>query len=327
MRNSQLELIKELNNQRIKYAQATIVRRQIPCSSRLGDSAIITEDGTLHGWIGGGCTRGIVLKEGLECINTNRPQFIRISPSREEDSMPNTKFYTMTCQSGGSVDVFIQPVVPRPQIIIFGHSHIAIALAKLSLAMDYNVTAVHPEASSDLYGNLQALNTVTAFDPETITHNSYIVVCTQGYGDETALEQAIRTKNPYIAFVASRRKANAIYATLRERGITFEQLKHVKTPAGLDINAKLPEEVAISILAQIIKDIRETKTDPAGAKVAQFNSDEYYLNPVCQIPIQKATAKYIIEHGDTQVYFCCDGCKIKFEAAPEKYLPATTNSE
>ncbi len=323
MRNSQLELIKELNNQRIKYAQATIVRRQIPCSSRLGDSAIILEDGTLHGWIGGGCTKGIVLKEGLESINTNKPQFIRISPSPQEDSMPNTKYYTMTCQSGGSVDVFIQPVVPKPQIVIFGHSHIALALAKLSLAMDYMVTAVHPEASSELYGDLQALNLVTHFDPDSITHNSYIVVCTQGYGDEVALEQAIKTENPYIAFVASRRKANAIYATLRERGITFEQLKKVKTPAGLDINAKLPEEVAISILAQIIKDIRNPKVAPTGEKIAQFNSEEYYLNPVCKIPIQKASAKHIINHEGTQVYFCCDGCKIKFEAEPAKYLPTT----
>lgn len=319
MHNSALQLLNKLNNERKKYAKATIVRRQVPCSSKPGDFAIIMEDGKMQGWVGGGCTHGIVLKEALLSMQEGRARLVRISPTVVKDNMPNTKYYNMTCQSGGSVDVFIEPVLPRPQLIIVGHSHIAMALAKIGLAMDYLVTAIHASRDATVYGNLEGLKIASGLNEANITANTYIVVCTQGSGDEQALESAILTQNDYIAFVSSRRKANAIFNSLRSKKISIDALKKIKTPAGIDINAKLPEEVAISILAQIIEDIRKPLEESSDTQKAAI-SEDYYLNPVCNIPIQKSTAKHVLEYKGDSVYFCCDGCKIKFEAEPEKYM-------
>lgn len=323
MHNKQLELLNKLNNERKTYAKAMVVRRQLPSSGKPGDFAIILPNGDMHGWVGGGCTRGIVLKEALLAISEGRSRFVRISPDAEHDEMPNTKLYRMTCQSGGSVDLYIEPVLPRPQMVIFGQSHIGIALAKLCMAMDYKVVVVHQDADRSNYGDLQNLTIVPSLDVSDLTQNSYLIVCTQGQGDEQALEMAIQTGNDFIAFVSSRKKAHAIFNTLRSRGVTFEQLKKIRTPAGLDIGAKLPEEVAISILAQIIEDIRKPDAAPEPAvstPAPTLNVEEYYINPVCNIPIHKATARHVLSYHGEKVYFCCDGCKVKFEADPEKYL-------
>ncbi|MEM7105918.1 MAG: XdhC family protein [Bacteroidota bacterium] len=326
MHNSFLEILYALQNEGKAFATAMVVRRKVPSSGKPGDKAIITEDGTIHGWIGGGCTRGIVLKEALLAIKESKPRFVRISPEDNMDDMPNTKLYKMTCQSGGSVDLYIEPVLPKPQIVIFGRSHIGLALARISKAMDYKVTVVNESLEADEYHEVKDKIDLADFSGKMLGENSFIVVCTQGVGDEDALEAAIKSGSKQIAFVASRRKANAIFHELRGRGITFDQLATIKTPAGLDINAKLPEEVAISILAQTIKEIRTPlateQSSPSGKGGLDIKNDEYYMNPVCNIPIHKATAKHVVKHNDEDVYFCCDGCKVKFEAEPEKYLSA-----
>ncbi|NND31713.1 MAG: YHS domain-containing protein [Saprospiraceae bacterium] len=319
MHNKQIDLINKLNSERQSYAKATVVRRQLPSSGKPGDSAIILPNGSMHGWVGGGCTRGIVLKEALQAISEGRSRFVRISTELVPDAMPNTKQYTMTCQSGGSVELFIEPVLPRPQIVIFGQSHIGIALAKISLAMDYRVIVVHDDADRSTYGDL-TLQVVSTYGQEDVTQNSYLVVCTQGQGDEKALKMAIDTGNDYVAFVSSRKKAHAIFSTLRSQGVSFDQLKKIRTPAGLDIHAKLPEEVAISILGQIIEDIRKPEPVTSEAAKPHVNLEEYYINPVCNIPIHKATAKHVLQYKDHSVYFCCDGCKVKFEENPEQYI-------
>jgi len=150
------------------------------------------------------------------------------------------------------------------------------------------------------------------------------VVSTQGEGDEVALEHAIKSGASYVAFVASMRKANAIFRTLKDRGASFDELKKIKTPAGLNINAKLPEEVAISILAQIIEHIRTpakaNNNVPAKVSNEPAMPEDFYINPVCQVPVHKATAKHVLEHEGEKVYFCCDGCKVSFEKEPNKYM-------
>jgi len=298
------------------------VRRRVPSSGKPGDKAIITADGNIHGWIGGGCTKGIVLKEALLALQEEKPRLISISPDEHPDFFRDIKTYNMNCQSEGAVDVYIEPVLPKPNLIIFGSSHIAMALAKIASAMDYYVTAVmhHPDQSN--FPTVNKLESIQSFGKNTTgVTNSYVVVCTQGEGDTETLEKAIASKQPYLAFVSSRRKASAIFSELLAKGIPHSSFKHIKTPAGLDIGAKLPEEVAISILAQIIQALRlgEKPTEDITLK-----NGAYYMNPVCNLPIHKSSAKYIIEHKGESVYFCCDGCKSKFELKPEVYLEAVS---
>jgi xanthine dehydrogenase accessory factor len=304
------------------FAIALVVRRKNPTSGKPGDKAVITRDGKIRGWIGGGCTKGIVLKEALAAIRDGRPRLVSINSETRHMQKENTKHYDMTCLSKGEVEVYIEPVLPKTHLVIVGKSHIAMALCRLSKAMGYTTTLVADGVDKEAYPEADHFVTLDAFDSGRIAENSCIVVSTQGDGDETALLKSLQSSAGYIAFVASRIKANALFRQLKESGISFEDLKRIKTPAGLDINAKLPQEVAISILAEIIQHIRSQPQEEESAKEESVPEvpPGYYLNPVCNIPIEIATAKHIVEYGEEKVYFCCDGCKVSFDKDPEKYM-------
>ena len=329
-----LSEVQHLIRDKEPFAMAMVINRVHPSSGKPGDKAVITPDGKVVGWIGGGCTRGIVIKEALEAIQTNKPRVVRIQPDGEPAPKNGVVDYKMTCHSGGTVEIYIEPVLPNPHIVILGKSHVAMALGKIAPSMGYAVTVMAPHAEQSAFPNVERLHT-GAMDLGLLQPNSFIVVCTQGENDEDALEFALQSGISYISFVASRRKANAVFKQLRDRGVTFDQLKNIKTPAGVDINAKLPEEVAISILAEIIQNIRsdnfqvsgkptlEPATRQESTAAANRNSVEpsgLYINPVCGIPVDKATAKHVLEYHGAQVYFCCDGCKVSFEKEPEKYV-------
>lgn len=321
MRNIYLEKAMDLNKKAEPYATAMIVRRKIPSSGKPGDKAIITKDGQIHGWIGGGCTRGIVLKEAMEALQDYKPRLVNISPDATNKKLENTKIYTMTCQSGGEVDVYIEPVLPKPQLLIFGKSHIAMALAKIANSMDYRVHVVMTTVDKNVFPTADKLYAIQDFEADEYHKNSFVVVCTQGEGDAEALLKALSLNSPYTAFVASRMKANAIYHEIRLKGASMDQLQGIRTPAGLDIGAKLPEEVAISILAEIIQTFRGEQKEQAKQQPAvQLNNDDYYINPVCNIPVQKTTAKHVVIYNNEKVYFCCDGCKVSFEKNPAQYM-------
>ena len=324
MRNEFVDKVMALRNSTEAYATAMIVRRKTPSSGKPGDKAVITSDGKIHGWIGGGCTRGIVLKEALLSMKDRKPRLVLITKDQKKNNLSNTKIYSMTCQSGGEVEVYIEPVMPTPQLVIFGNSHIGMALAKIAKAMDYSVDVVQNVVDKNVYPTADKLHGIKDFEINENHRNCYTIVCTQGEGDLEALHKAISMESQYLAFVSSPIKAQAIYTDLRGMGITFDQLKKIKSPAGLNLGAKLPEEVAISILAEIIKKFRvdnEQTAKPQAEKLTMPAGD-YYMNPVCNIPIQKSTAKHVLEHAGEKVYFCCDGCKVSFEKDPAKYIPA-----
>jgi len=322
MHKSFLDKAIALNKSCEAYATATITRRKIPTSGKPGDKAIITADGKIHGWIGGGCTRGIVLKESLLAIKERSPRNVLISPVKTTQPNGNTKLYNMTCQSGGEVELYIEPVLPKPHLIIMGSSHIGMALCRIAKAMDYQVDVVMSDVDPEVFPEADKIINASDYMPaKMIQDNTHIIVCTQGEGDSTALHNAIKSDVDYISFVASRLKANAIFGDLRKLGVTMDELKKIKTPAGIDIGAKLPDEVAISILAQIINDFRTQKMDGTSDDTqATQLGDDYYMNPVCNIPIQKSTAKHVLTYKNEKVYFCCDGCKVSFEKEPAKYM-------
>ena len=323
MFNHFLEEARRLYQMKEPFAIAFVVNRQAPSSGKPGDKAVIEKNGTVNGWIGGGCTRGIVVKEATDAIRDGKPRLVRISPESTGEPMENSnvKDYRMTCHSGGAVEVYIEPVLPRPQLLVMGKSHVAMALSRLGKAMDYTVTVVSKAADAEMFPDASAIVSQTEIPDGAVYPNTCIVVCTQGENDEDALEQAVRSEAPYIAFVASRRKANGIFHTLRQRGLDFDQLKRVKTPAGLDINAKLPEEVAVSILAEIIAFMRSEEA--AGELAAEAANPDIFINPVCNIPVSKSTAKHVITYKGENYYFCCDGCRTTFEKEPEKYAFST----
>ena len=308
-----------INGEKPPYAVAMVVNRVAPTSGKPGDKAVILPDGTMKGWVGGGCTRGIVLKEALLAIQQGKPRLISISPGAEDATRQGVVAYTMTCQSGGSVDVYIEAVLPKPHVLIMGRSHIGRALSKLSKATGYQVSVLANGADKITFPEADHVLDQDQLDPKLISENTYIVVCTQGENDDRALKQAIESGAKYVSFVSSLRKANSIYNSLKKQGVPVSDLARVKTPAGLNINAKLPEEVAISILAEIISKVREEKQPGEKTPATTLNLEEYFINPVCNIPVQKSTAKHVLSHKNKDYYFCCDGCKVSFEKEPEKY--------
>ncbi len=322
MFNEFLESVAEVQKEKEDFAIAYVVNRCQPSSGKPGDKAVIRKDGSLRGWIGGGCTRGIVIKEALAAIASGKPRIVYISPEGEKLDKPGVVEYPMTCHSGGAVEIFIEPVMSTPHLLVLGRSHVAMALARIAAAMDYRVSVIAPEADANAFPHAQH---IVEEDPghSLITPNTFIVVCTQGEHDETALAYALQSRVDYLAFVSSRRKANAMFQNLRAMGFTFDDLKRIKTPAGLDINAKMPQEVAISILAEIVSHLRSKKEEEKGSSAKPQPKDSaIYINPVCGIPVEKSTAKHVIEYKEEKYYFCCDGCKVSFEKEPEKYAHA-----
>ena len=304
------------------FATATVVRCQAPTSGKPGDKAIVYPDGRLWGWIGGGCAQPVVIKEALKCLADGRPRLVRITPSANEVEQ-GVVDYTMTCHSGGALDIYIEPVLPKPHIVVLGRSPIAQTLARLGRVIGYAVSVVAAEFSGEDFGDAR-LSTRKDFGLNDVgaSMQSYVVVSTQGEGDEEALEQALASNAGYVAFVASRTKTQKVLAYLRQRGVAEEKLKRVRAPAGLNIGAASPQEIAVSVLAEIIQ-MRaagqaqgskqlQTKQQPAVAGEAR--------DPVCGMTVDLANAAHRSEYQNKPFYFCCAGCKQTFDKAPEKYV-------
>ena len=302
-------------------ALATVVRREVPSSGKPGDKAIITRSGEVKGWIGGGCTQGIVIKEALEAIEQQSSRLVRIQPNSTETEGNGVKNYRMTCMSGGTVEVYIEPIMQITRITIFGRSPIAQALCQLGAAAGYKMNMVSEHAEKDFFPSASSVNKLSEVKEGTDLSAHYVVVCTQGEDDEVSMRKALEGKPRYVAFVASRKKANSVFLGLKREGVPHKVLASIKTPAGLDINAKTPHEVAISILAQIIQEKHAASVAVENeASMPQSLENDLYINPVCKVPVQKSTAKHVLEYEGEKVYFCCDGCKVSFEKEPAVYM-------
>ncbi|HTS24291.1 MAG TPA: XdhC family protein [Bryobacteraceae bacterium] len=305
------------------FAVALVVRFEAPISGKPGDRAIIHTDGAIWGWIGGGCAQPIVVKEALKALEEGTPRLIRISPNPDAGSDPGIVDYTMTCHSGGTLDIFIEPVLPKPQVLIFGRSAVAQSLARLAKAIDYTVVAVAPGASEQQFPSVDAIYPEIDRRPLRITPQTFIVVSTQGECDEEALELVSGLDCAYISFVASKVKARKLLDYLREKGLPAERLSRIQAPAGLEIGAVSPEEIAVSILAEIVRVARSTPRLGTQAKlVSQPPADLPARDPVCGMQVEPARAKHKSEYGGATVYFCCPHCKQAFDKDPGKYLAA-----
>jgi xanthine dehydrogenase accessory factor len=301
------------------FATATVVWREAPSSGQVGNRAIITSTGDVQGWVGGGCTKGIVLKEANAAMQEGSSRLVRVSPDPGTAPQEGIKEYRMTCQSGGSIDIFIEPIMPKTHLVIMGKSVIAKALAATAQLLGYRITVMAMGATEADFAGVDELKMAFSFAKIPVSKHTVVVVATQGEQDEMALKAALKVSLPYLAFVASRKKRDSVFDYLRATGVSERDLAAIKTPAGLDIKAKTPNEVAISILAEIIQTVRTEPTQPE-IPVNLTGQEKFYINPVCQIPVDKTAPKHVVDYKGELVYFCCDGCKVKFDAEPEKYM-------
>ena len=193
----------KLSKKRVSFATAVVVKHDTPISGKSGDKAIILNDGSLLGWIGGGCTNPIVIKEGLSALNSGKSKLIVIDPDKKSYNDPDEKHFQMTCHSGGSLSVYVEPVSPRPLIVVMGNSPVAISLLKMSSELGYETLwTVNNKKEKEF---LEVDRIQKSFDLKNINLASpcFIIVCTQGENDWEALESAMKTSVEYVAFVGS----------------------------------------------------------------------------------------------------------------------------
>jgi xanthine dehydrogenase accessory factor len=306
------------------FALATVVRRQPASSAQAGDGALITADGSFHGWLGGSCTQPTVVREALKAIADGAPRLIALAPDPQTEKRPGILVFPMTCHSGGSVDIYIEPVLPPSRLLVFGVSPVAQALARLGKAMGFAVHVADPAAEPGLFPDAERLWN-DADVPLDRDHRPWAVVATMGERDEAALRAALATEPMYLGVVASRKRFAEIEGALIAGGLAREALAAVKSPAGLDIGARAPEEIAVSILAEIVRVRRATPQTaaeparPAGLPALAAAAMKEERDPVCGMMVAVAGARHTAELSGRTWFFCCGGCREKFLASPGRY--------
>jgi xanthine dehydrogenase accessory factor len=315
-----LKKTSELLGHGTSFAVATVVRVLPPTSAKPGDKAIIQADGRLWGWIGGGCAQPVVIKEALKALADGTSRLVRISPS-PNPSAEGTVDYTMTCHSGGALDIYIEPLLPKTHVVILGRSPVARTLAQLASAIGYAVTVVADGEIEDVAEAKLVQSREYNLEHAEVSASTLIVVSTQGEGDEEALEQALKSEASYIGFVASRTKAQKVFDYLKTAGISDEKLNLVRAPAGLDIHARSPEEIAVSILAQLIQVQSEMKKPASVSRPAVSLPivETEAKDPICGMTVNTSGAKHRLEYRGKAFFFCCAGCKQAFEHEPARY--------
>jgi xanthine dehydrogenase accessory factor len=254
-----MDLVAQMKAAEQPFVLATVVRTVSVTAAKAGAKAIIRPDGMIiAGWIGGGCAKGAVLKAAREALADGEPRMVSVRPEdllaelgvRPGETREGVRFASNLCPSKGTMDIFVEPVLPHPSLVILGASPVALSLAAQARVLGYHVTLAAPAA--DLAAAPDAHVIVDGFAPRYLNDaRRFVVVSTQGKGDEAALKSAIAIDAAYHAFVGSRRKMAALRARLIAEGVDATAIDRVKAPAGLDLGAITPEEIAMSILAEI----------------------------------------------------------------------------
>ena len=256
-----------------RFALATVVRTVAATAAKAGAKAVILPDGTIsEGWIGGGCARAAVLKAAKDALADGKSRLVSVQPPdlladhgvQAGEEQEGVRFAKNMCPSQGTMDIFVEPVLPRPQVVICGSSPVAVAVADLAKRANFAVTVCAPSAEQAAFD--QADRRIEGYAlPVEEAGARYVVVSTQGRGDEAALLAALAVDVDYVAFVGSRKKAEALKQTLSQRNVPAERLAKLKAPAGLDLGAITPDEIAISILAEIVA-VRRSKHSRGAAQ-------------------------------------------------------------
>ena len=266
-----LDLMARLRREARPCALATVVRTVAATSAKAGAKAVVTEDGEIHGWVGGGCARGAVKRAALQAMKDGQAHLISVQPQEALDAggvaageaRGGVEFHRSACPSGGTLDIFVEPMLPRPQMVVCGASPVARAVADLAGRSGFAVTVA--ALAEDLDSFEKADRRIEGFAlPVDAAGERFIVVATQGKRDGEALRAALATEAPYVAFVGSRKKAATLSARLKDEGLAADKLTRLRAPAGLDIGAITPEEIALSIIAEVVELRRRGRRTGAG---------------------------------------------------------------
>ena len=281
------------------FVVATVVRVDPPTSARAGDKALITADGKLWGWVGGSCSEGLVRREALIALGDGQPRLVKIAPDQAPEHRPGVVAHVSTCPSAGSLDVFIDPQLPRPVLLVIGDTPAAHTLVRLGATIGYKTCAVHPgAAASDFPEADQVIGSLdlAAAQPNAST---WAVVATMGHYDEDAIEALLRYDVAYIGLVASRRRAATVLDVLQGRGVGG--LERVRRAADSSVGGS-QEEIALATLAEIAAERHAHQRRNAIAL------PETAIDPICGMRVDVKGALHTLRVGEMRHYFCGAGC-------------------
>ena len=328
-----------------RFAVATVVAVQRPTSARPGARGIVHPDGTIEGWVGGSCAQPVVVREAMRALVDGHPRLLRLSKSapaegRRADGVVEL---VMSCHSGGTLEIYVQPHLPAPSLWVAGTTPIVGALVTLGAATGWRVTVFDPIADADAFPDAERVSGETSLgklDPEL---SPYVVVATQGIWDEEALASALRRDVSYVGLVASPTRAAHVRAWLRdEANMPEDRLAALRAPAGMDIGAETPEEIALSILAELVQVRRgrasfvavpgpATLAGAAGedssAALVPAVDDIVLVDPVCGMTVDRAHARHLAEHEGVVYAFCAMSCRTTFIKEPTAYLAGSTATQ
>jgi xanthine dehydrogenase accessory factor len=316
-----LALAADLSARGEPFVLATVVWRRAPSSGKEGATALITPDRKVRGWLGGACAEPTVVREALRVLETGAPELMFLGPPEELEAHRRDGVVTVpiACQSEGALEVYVEPVLPQPQLIAIGRSPVATALAAMAAGLGWRSVVVDDGASPDDHPGAGRVVATLDLAEAGVDARSYVVVATQGHYDEDALERALASPAAYVGLVASRKRADAVLGYLRDRGVGEDALAQVHAPAGLDLGHVPTEEIAVAILAEIVQ--LRAGGELAGrtpVPVAEARHEE--IDPVCGMTVDVADARYRAVHDGRTYYFCSAGCLERFEQDPARYL-------
>ena len=316
----------ELTRRGQAFALATVVWRQPPSSSQPGARAIITADGELRGWIGGACAEPVVIREAQRVIAEGTARLLLLgTPDQFGGAVPDgMTVVPISCQSEGALEIYVEPVVPVPHLVVIGRSPMAGVLAALAGALGWRADLVDgPDFTADMADG-----------------QSMIVVATQGHDDEDVLTRAVAARPAYLGLVGSRRRGATVLGYLADRGVPKEELDRVRVPAGLDLGRTTHQEIAVAILAELVQ-LRASgalagtasagTSTPATGSARRAGSEgtrpagrsALVIDPVCGMTVATASSRPL-RHDGADYYFCCAGCRQAFEQDPDAYLKKET---
>jgi xanthine dehydrogenase accessory factor len=347
-----LRMAAELAGRDEPFVLAVVVRRRPASSAQAGDMAVITAAGEFHGWLGGSCTQPAVVREARQALADGRPRLLALAPDPEVERRPGVTVVPMTCHSGGTVEIYLDPILPAARLLVFGVSPTAMALVKLGKAMGYRVLAVAAAAEPALFpeadrvlgdpAGAELAAALGAAPASGAASGCFAVVATMGEGDEEAMQAALALRPAYLGVVASAKRFAQLRGSLLGRGVEPAALAAIRCPAGVAIGAQTPAEIAVSVLAEIVAR-RQARAGAAaveaaagaspGIEVAAGESPGTEMSgrrgagrtesdPVCGMSVEVAGARHTAEHGGRTWYFCGGGCRERFVAAPERFAVA-----
>ncbi len=326
----------ELAREGSPFALATVVAVRRPTSARPGAHGLIHPDGSIEGWVGGSCAQPIVVRESLRALADGEPRLLRISREPPSDSRRGDGIieYVMTCHSGGTLEIYVEPHLPAPQLWVAGTTPIAHALVELGARSGFTVSLFDPIAEADAFPAAERVIANPDLGAPDAPTSPFIVVATQGSWDEEALESALHREAAYVGLVASPTRASAVRAYLADQGVEPERLAALRAPAGLDLGAETAEEIAVSILAELVQVRRgrapfvaspgpatlagreALRTEPSQSEAGQIE----LVDPVCGMSVIRGEARHLAEHEGAVYAFCSLGCRARFVKDPTAYV-------